>query len=256
MRPVVMYADDDPRPFVLFDLDGTLIRPGSGMQRAHMTAMERAIREISGSAEKFRYRGGDLYYAHINLSGFTDAGTIEAALTIAGVPRSELPAARATAVARMGRNLMTDAGTRAGAAGDALPGAVHTVRSLAGAGVPVGLSTGNARDVAMWKVAQLGLADVLRTGGFGDTACDRDAVVAQGVTAFDAVAESGVVVGDTPKDISAAHASGLRCIAVATGGASVETLRLAGADDVLTDLDQPDAVRVITAGARGYPLHA
>ncbi|MFE4449733.1 HAD family hydrolase [Streptomyces sp. NPDC056796] len=251
-----MYADDDTRPYVLFDLDGTLIRPGSALQRAHMAAMERAICETSGSSEAFRYRGGDLHYAHINLSGFTDAGTIEAALKIAGVPRPDLSAARERTVASMLRHLMTGTGERAGGAGDALPGAVHTVRSLAVAGIRVGLSTGNARAVAMWKLARIGLDDVLRSGGFGDTACDRDTVVAQGLTAFGEVRESGVVVGDTAKDVSAAHANGLRCIAVATGGASAETLREAGADDVLTDLNQPDTVRVITAIAHGYALGA
>src|SRR6185312_13022334 len=38
------------------------------------------------------------------------------------------------------------------------------------------------------------------------------------------------VIGDTPKDIAAAHAAGARAVAVATGWYSIEQLRDAGAD--------------------------
>ncbi|TLQ44530.1 HAD family hydrolase [Streptomyces marianii] len=238
-----------PAPFVLFDLDGTLIRPGSGLQRRHMAAMQWAIRETSGSAEEFRYEGGDLFYAYVNLSGFTDAGTIEAALTIAGTPRAALPAARERAVTLMRHRLGTEPHPHS--ADDALPGAVHAVRALAAAGVRVGLSTGNARSIALWKVERLGLADVLTTGGFGDVARDRDLVVAQGLAAFGGNPTGGVVVGDTAKDISAAHNSGLRCVAVATGGSTEEQLARAGADKVLRTLDHPHATTVITEVARG-----
>lgn len=34
--------------FVLFDLDGTLIRPGGRLQRAHMAAMTEAIAAVTG----------------------------------------------------------------------------------------------------------------------------------------------------------------------------------------------------------------
>jgi phosphoglycolate phosphatase-like HAD superfamily hydrolase len=47
---------------------------------------------------------------------------------------------------------------------------------------------------------------------------------------------NGVVVGDTAKDVTAAHASGLRCLAVATGAAPPHELRAAGADAIVTDL--------------------
>ena len=48
--------------------------------------------------------------------------------------------------------------------------------------------------------------------------------------------ERVVIIGDTPADIDCAHASGARCLAVATGHFSADTLRAAGADLVADDL--------------------
>jgi phosphoglycolate phosphatase-like HAD superfamily hydrolase len=40
------------------------------------------------------------------------------------------------------------------------------------------------------------------------------------------------VIGDTPRDVAAAHAAGARAVAVATGGHDLDELRAAGADEV------------------------
>ncbi|MEU8191824.1 hypothetical protein, partial [Micromonospora carbonacea] len=40
--------------FVLFDLDGTLIRPGAPVQRLHMATMAAAIADVCGVAEEFQ----------------------------------------------------------------------------------------------------------------------------------------------------------------------------------------------------------
>ena len=45
-----------------------------------------------------------------------------------------------------------------------------------------------------------------------------------------------VVIGDTPRDVECAAAAGAWCIATATGGATPEQLRAAGADVVFDDL--------------------
>jgi phosphoglycolate phosphatase len=46
-----------------------------------------------------------------------------------------------------------------------------------------------------------------------------------------------LVVGDTPRDVSAARAHGVPVVAVATGRYGVDELRQAGADGVLSSLD-------------------
>ena len=54
--------------------------------------------------------------------------------------------------------------------------------------------------------------------------------------------ERVIVIGDTPHDIECARVAGARSIAVATGGYTVEQLREFGADDVLPDLSDTEAV--------------
>jgi phosphoglycolate phosphatase len=50
------------------------------------------------------------------------------------------------------------------------------------------------------------------------------------------------VIGDTPHDVECARVAGARSIAVATGGYTVEQLKEFGADDVLPDLSNTEAV--------------
>ena len=47
------------------------------------------------------------------------------------------------------------------------------------------------------------------------------------------------VIGDTPRDIDAAHAAGCSAIGVATGHYDAAELRHAGADHVLGTLEEP-----------------
>jgi phosphoglycolate phosphatase-like HAD superfamily hydrolase len=47
------------------------------------------------------------------------------------------------------------------------------------------------------------------------------------------------VIGDTPLDISAAHAVGCTAIAIATGHFDAAALREAGADHVLETMEEP-----------------
>jgi phosphoglycolate phosphatase-like HAD superfamily hydrolase len=51
-----------------------------------------------------------------------------------------------------------------------------------------------------------------------------------------------VLVGDTPLDIAAAREGGARAVGVATGPYDTGELADAGADAVLADLSDPDAV--------------
>jgi phosphoglycolate phosphatase-like HAD superfamily hydrolase len=47
------------------------------------------------------------------------------------------------------------------------------------------------------------------------------------------------VVGDTPLDISAARGAGARSVGVASGKYSLDELRAAGADHLLSSLEDP-----------------
>ncbi|SCG59220.1 HAD family hydrolase [Micromonospora halophytica] len=241
--------------FVLFDLDGTLIRPGARIQRRHMSAMAAAIADVCGTAEEFRYAGGQLWYADIDLAGFTDAGTVCAALRHHGIGAARVRHLTRQVMAALDARLGQDPEQIGNQAGDLLPGCRALLEALRGHGCPLGMSTGNARSVARWKMRRTGLADLLYDGGFGDTARDRDDVVAAGVAALGAPG-NGVVIGDTAKDVTAAHAAGLRCLAVTTGATSPEDLHAAGADSVVTDLTGGralDAVLRLLANPTGFP---
>jgi phosphoglycolate phosphatase-like HAD superfamily hydrolase len=50
------------------------------------------------------------------------------------------------------------------------------------------------------------------------------------------------VVGDTPRDLACARAGGVRCLLVATGGASREELAACAPDALLDDLTDTAAV--------------
>lgn len=142
--------------------------------------------------------------------------------------------------------------------GRALPGAHALVERLAAApGARVGLATGNFRRTGLMKLAYYGFGPPLDDGGFADDHEDRGALVADAARRIggDAAVDDPddvYVIGDTPLDVAAAHANGFRAVAVATGTYDVSALTATGAEIVLADLADVDAVfeRLRGAGER------
>ncbi|MGP9022250.1 HAD family hydrolase [Streptomyces sp. BR1] len=64
-------------------------------------------------------------------------------------------------------------------------------------------------------------------------------------------AADAVLIGDTPAHVAGAHAHGVRAVAVATGRSSERELREAGADLVLPDLCDTEAVVAAVHGWAG-----
>lgn len=111
------------------------------------------------------------------------------------------------------------------------------------------LLTGNYADAAAVKLGHFDLWRYFKCGAFGDDHGDRNHLVPVALQRARACGLPPhveplhtVVIGDTPRDIACAHAHGARCLAVATGDYSVETLRQAGADVVFDDLRDTGAV--------------
>jgi phosphoglycolate phosphatase-like HAD superfamily hydrolase len=112
----------------------------------------------------------------------------------------------------------------------------------------VGLGTGNVERGAQVKLARGALNDRFAFGGFGSDAEDRTELIRAG--AERGAARLGrplsecrvIVIGDTPRDVRAAHGIGAVCLAVATGGYDVSALEKAGADLVVERLDDPRAL--------------
>jgi phosphoglycolate phosphatase len=114
--------------------------------------------------------------------------------------------------------------------------------------VALGLGTGNVKKGAYAKLARGSLDRCFAFGGFGCDAEDRTELLrvgaARGAEALGVALVDCriVVVGDTPKDVSAARGIGAYCIGVGTGGFAPAALRELGAQAAFATLDE-DGVR-------------
>ena len=105
-----------------------------------------------------------------------------------------------------------------------MPGAIEAVRYMHGReDVALGVATGNIEATARIKLSHVGVWSLFAYGGYGDDSPIRSELVATAVARARAfhdqpvVEDQFIVIGDTPADITAAHACGLRVIAVPTG---------------------------------------
>jgi phosphoglycolate phosphatase len=126
-----------------------------------------------------------------------------------------------------------------------LPGAEALLHRLAGEGRLLGLITGNVEAAAHIKLARANLNPFFSFGGYGSDASDRADVARTALDRAELVSGGKLdrgrclAVGDTPTDIEAAHAAGIRIASVATGEYGIDALRAAGADHVLATLEDP-----------------
>lgn len=223
------------RKIVLFDIDGTLVDCGG----AGRQAMERAFVEVTGSTDALD---------GVAFGGMTDPLILDAGLarTTSTTPRERLHALLIEAYLRaLVPSLEASRGFRV------LPRAMDLVAHATARGHAVGLGTGNVRRGAALKLEK---ARVWSAFGFGGFACDsgdraellrigaaRGAALLDDAGARDDRPAVVWIVGDTPRDVSAAHAIGARCLAVATGRYSREELCATGAEIVVDDLGDPVA---------------
>ncbi len=131
-----------------------------------------------------------------------------------------------------------------------LPGVIPLLKALdAEPDVLLGLATGNIRDGARIKLSRADLWRFFRFGGFGSDSEARDEIVKiavrRGLEMANYDPELVLVIGDTPRDIWAAHAAGVRAMGIATGPYSVDELLEAGADAAVENLDDMEAFYTI-----------
>jgi phosphoglycolate phosphatase-like HAD superfamily hydrolase len=108
-----------------------------------------------------------------------------------------------------------------------MPGVKDTLAHLAAKGALLGVATGNLEMIGWIKIEEAGLREWFRFGGFSDHFPDRVELVADAARKAKELAGADArvcVVGDTPRDIAAAHANHLPVIAVATGNFSFDAL--------------------------------
>jgi phosphoglycolate phosphatase len=128
-----------------------------------------------------------------------------------------------------------------------LPGVSELLNSLREKGVTLGLVTGNVQSVAKRKLEDVGIWQYFSAGGgFGNDphAKRTDLIdVAIDKTGFANARNSVYIIGDTPRDISAAQEAGIRhSIGVANGFRKTQELIDAGAEIVLEDFKDTEKV--------------
>ncbi|NLE85183.1 MAG: HAD hydrolase-like protein [Myxococcales bacterium] len=224
---------------LLFDIDGTLISSGGVARRC----IQQAFAERYGRSDTLAASFGGMTDRAIvrealgplrpDLQGAALEMEIDAALD-AYLAVLEAEAGAATSSFRVHRGIH--------AALDAVVGR---------ADYAVGLGTGNVRRGARIKLECVGLFDAFTFGGFGCDHIERPRLLHIG--AERGAAELGVplaacrvvVIGDTPKDVAAAHAIGAECVAVATGAASRAELLAHRPEALFDDLAEPGAIEAI-----------
>ena len=218
-----------PPLVVLWDIDGTLMRsPGVGVR-----AFIGAIEEVTGRTWTPE---------RLDFGGRTDPDI--AALLLAAVGVEDVTLVPAVLEALVRGYAAIDAELQASVR--VMPGVVAAIEALVAHQAVQTVVTGNLEVVARQKLAAARLVDRLRLecGAFGsDDHADRAALVELAITrvtaAGGAVDRDRVwVVGDTPRDLVAARAAGVRCLLVGTGAHRHEDLVALEADAAFADLSE------------------
>jgi phosphoglycolate phosphatase len=212
----------------LFDIDGTLLLTGGCGRRAFEHAFD-SVTGTRGALDGFSF------------GGMTDRAIARMGLTALGreAEAEVVDQLLEAYLAALERELLTPPNFVI------LPGAHETVGALSGrARTALGLGTGNVRRGAQAKLAYADLWRLFSFGGFGCDHEERAQLLRAGAQrgaeqlAQPLTACRIVVIGDTVRDVAAAHAIGAECIAVCTGADRAEQLHAAGARLVFKDLTQ------------------
>ena len=227
---------------ILFDVDQTLVSIMGGDVMALNAAFEQ-VHGITDAFREFTFAGGlDL---PLMIEAYRKWGIM--AVGVGEVP--DLSEFKAAYFEHLTRTLET------WTEGMVCPGAPPLLDALASdSRVQLGLETGNFRESAFIKLHRYGLDVFFDEGGFGGDYFERREVVAGAIARCQE--RSGrtyspgeiFLVGDTPHDIDAGRANGVRTLAVGTGNYTVEELGRLGPTYVLPDLTETERVLGLLLG--------
>jgi phosphoglycolate phosphatase len=231
---------------LLFDIDGTLIRASP---KAHQRAMLAAVQEVYGGA----FGAGEDPIGQVVPNGKTDRQIVREMLEPRGVTPDDVTAgfAEFERVACEHHSASSDEVL----VGDERERTAAVLRSLAEAGHTLALLTGNLEPIARHKMDLAGLGQFFAPGqgGFGSDAEVRAELVTlarqrAAVNGQPHPREDSVVIGDTPLDVAAAHADGVRAIGLGGFRYTREDLLAAGADAAVDELDEVEDALAELAG--------
>ncbi|MFL5913006.1 MAG: HAD family hydrolase [Gaiellaceae bacterium] len=225
---------------ILFDIDGTLV---PGRPEAHQDALVRALVEVYG----IEVRDGENPIQDAEPWGKTDRQIVRDVLRPRGLSDAEIDA-RLEPFERLACELHS-AAREPRLTGEAREGAAAALEELREAGHRLALLTGNYEPIARQKMELCGLAGFFLAGqgAFGSDSERRPELVPiarrrAGPNGRPHARSDTLLVGDTPLDVAAAHADGVRCVAI-TGRRFGRAELLAGkADAVIDDLAEVPAL--------------
>lgn len=211
---------------ILFDIDGTLIDSGGA------------------GAASWRLAFDELYDIPADIGAFTDVGMTDPAVgrkTFEAVlgrkpEHGEFARLMGCRLRHLHETVETSEGYRV------LAGVEDLLPKLIDEGYLLGLVTGNVEAAAHIKLHRARLNRYFSFGGYGSDAAERPeltriAVKRAALVWGEAVPPEHVVaVGDTPLDVTGAHAAGIACIGVGSHHYTAEQLEEAGADFAMPSL--------------------
>jgi phosphoglycolate phosphatase len=204
--------------FVLWDIDGTLIRNGPRAGSLYLDSIE----QISGTRPTERVGSPH---------GMTEGQLLAAILEVNGIDAAHLP----EIFVRLDE--LSTQEFDAGMLREQAAGVAAAISAVADRGWTNALLTGNGPTRARLKVMAAGLdADAFdwEHSFFGHQSPDRHHLTALATAKL--AGRDSVIIGDTPKDGEAADSAGIPFIAVATGAFTVDELRDTSALVVVEDL--------------------
>lgn len=219
----------------LFDIDGTLLR---SRDRVHFDSFAAGVERATGF---------EIALSGILLHGNTDTAILREACKQAGIPDKVLEDSMDAILEAM-RNRVAE--RRSELDLTVMPGVEDVLRHLARKDAVLGVASGNLEAIGWIKIAEAGLREWFRFGGFSDHFPVRGELIAHAAEMAREMAGSDAtvcVVGDTPRDIEAAHTNSLPVIAVATGRSSFDELLALQPEACASSLDH------LLATAKGRP---
>jgi phosphoglycolate phosphatase len=213
---------------ILFDIDGTLINTGGA------------------GAASWRLAFDELYGIPADIGKFTDTGmtdpevgrrTFEAVLN-RKPERKEFTRLMERRLHYLHQTVEDSEGY------EELPGASKLLPDLIEKGYLLGLVTGNLEAAAHIKLHRAGLNRFFSFGGYGSDSPDRGELTKIALTRAALVfgekvpADRAFAVGDTPLDVTGAHAAGIKCVGVGSHHYDAGQLREAGADWAISSLEE------------------
>jgi phosphoglycolate phosphatase len=202
----------DRQDAYLFDIDGTLLR---SRDRVHVDSFTTTLQKLMGP---------QVTLEGVALAGNTDTSILREACAQAGIPPEVLEPQLAAITEAICHNV---AGRKHEMYPMLMPGVEDTLQYLADRGAILGLATGNLEMIGWIKMERAGLREWFRFGGFSDQFPLRSELVGDAARKARELAGTDAtvcVIGDTPRDIEAAHANGIPVVAVATGHFSFDEL--------------------------------